>query len=219
MAYILIEGGLLLAIVFGAQNNMKRKFTLNLSRENRLRLQHIMDRGTNWRERERAKTLILLDSALSMQEVADVIGVNVRTVGSTRLAWLEHGVDSLADLPRSGAPKKISQQQVENLLILADAEPMSARQLLAKHMEDGGAPVHLNTLTGALKAAGLVWKRTRHSLKKKEMKLPSGSRKVRSACCELGRRPGRSSWDMQMKQVSHKRTQIEAHGHEQENAI
>ncbi len=166
-AYILTEDRLLLTIVFGAQNNMSRKFTLSLSRENRSRLQHIVDRGTNWRERERAETLILLDGALSMQEVADAIGVNVRTVGSTRLAWLKYGVDSLADLPRSGAPKKISQQQVENLLIHADAEPKSARQLLAKHVEDGGAPVHLNTLMGALKAAGLVWKRTRHSLKKK----------------------------------------------------
>lgn len=74
-----------------------------------------------------------------MQEVADAIGVNVRTVGSTRLAWLKYGMDSLADLPRSGAPKKISQQQVENLLILADAEPMSARQLLAKHVSKPSA--------------------------------------------------------------------------------
>ena len=43
---------------------------------------------------------------------------------------------------------------------------MSAKQLLAKHVESGGAAVHLNTLTAALRKAGLVWKRTRHSLKK-----------------------------------------------------
>ena len=38
--------------------------------------------------------------------------------------------------------------------------------LKARHVAAGGAPVHVNTLTGVLKRAGFVWKRTRHSLKK-----------------------------------------------------
>ena len=50
----------------------------------------------------------------------------------------------------------------------ARSEPLTGKALLAKHVEEGGTLVHLNTLTGALKAAGFVWKRTRHSLKKKE---------------------------------------------------
>ena len=54
------------------------------------------------------------------------------------------------------------------MLDAARSEPLTAKALLAKHVEDGGTLVHLNTLTGALKAAGFVWKRTRHSLKKKE---------------------------------------------------
>jgi hypothetical protein len=59
-------------------------------------------------------------------------------------------------------------EHVANIVLAASTQPLTARQLLAKHLADGGAPVHLNTLCAALKASGMVWKRTRHSLKKKE---------------------------------------------------
>jgi transposase len=72
----------------------------------------------------------------------------------------------LNDLPRSGAPRKISEEQAQLLVTLASQEPLTARQLLAKHLVAGGCAVHLNTLTSTLHKAGLTWKRTRHSLKK-----------------------------------------------------
>jgi transposase len=53
------------------------------------------------------------------------------------------------------------------LLTWARAEPLTLTALKARHVAAGGAPVHVNTLTGVLKRAGFVWKRTRHSLKKK----------------------------------------------------
>ena len=45
---------------------MPKKATLSLLPEIRLRLQNIVDRGVDWRERERSKTLILLDDGLSL---------------------------------------------------------------------------------------------------------------------------------------------------------
>ena len=149
---------------------MGRNAVLALQNIDRISLERMSDRGTNWRARQRAHTLILLDDGLTMTEVAAKIGIHVRTVGSTRTSWILVGMDSLADLERSGAPRKISPEELEKLVALAGAEPMSARALLAKHTGDGGIPVHLNTLTKALKEAGLLWKRTRHSLKKKETK-------------------------------------------------
>ena len=146
---------------------MGRNAVLVLQNIDRISLERISDRGTNWRARQRAHTLILLDDGLTMAEVAAKIGVHVRTVGSTRTSWIPSGMDSLADLEQSDAPRKISPEQLEKLVALAGAETMSARALLARHTGDGGIPVHLNTLTTALKEAGLLWKRTRHSLKKK----------------------------------------------------
>lgn len=147
---------------------MGGKVSLKLTSDDRSRLQWIVLRAENWRVRERAQTLILLDDGFSLAQAADQVGIHVRTVGFTRKDWLARAFESLTDRPRSGAPRKISPQELSKILDAARSEPLTAKALLARHVEEGGTLVHLNTMTGALKAAGFVWKRTRHSLKKKE---------------------------------------------------
>ena len=149
------------------------RMVLKLDEASRVELELIVKRGENWRERERARTLLLLGQGVFAEEVAHQLGLNVRTVGTTRSRWLESGRESLGDLPRSGAPRKLATQHVERLVEWAKAEPLSAPALLARHAAHGGPSVHLNTLVATLKASGLVWKRTRHSLKKVATSLPS----------------------------------------------
>lgn len=147
---------------------MGSRVSLHLTSDDRSRLQWIILRAENWRQRERAQTLILLDDGVTLAQTAKEIGIHVRTVGFTRLDWLARRFENLVDKPRSGAPQKISAGQLSKVMDAARSEPLTAKALLAKHVEDGGKLVHLNTLKDALKAAGFVWKRTRHSLKKKE---------------------------------------------------
>ena len=52
----------------------------------RVELEWVVKRSENWRERERAQTLLLLDQGVFAQEVAHQLGVNVRTVGTRRAA-------------------------------------------------------------------------------------------------------------------------------------
>ena len=118
--------------------------------------------------------MILFDDGLPMIAIADIIGIDIRTVGLTRMDWLKRSFDSLVDLPRTGAPKKITPEQIESLLTAAEKEPLTAKSLLAKHIAAGGALVHLSTLTKALKSGQFVWKRTRASLNKNETKTTSG---------------------------------------------
>jgi len=151
-----------------------KKATLSLSSQDRDQLQKIVDRGADWRERERSKTLILFDDGLSMAEIAGVVGIDIRTVGLTRMDWLKRGFESLVDAPRTGAPKKITSEQLEKIIEAATKEPLTAKALLAKHVEAGGTLVHVNTLKKTLKRAQFVWKRTRASLKKNETKPLSG---------------------------------------------
>ena len=108
-----------------------------------------------------------------------MIGIDIRTVGLTRMDWLARGFVSLTDLPRSGAPKKILPEQLEKLVKFATEEPLTAKALLGKHIAGGGEAVHVNTITKAMKAADFVWKRTRSSLKKKETNLPSKQPKAK----------------------------------------
>ena len=150
--------------------------TLELDEVSRQRLERVVRRGCNWRERERAQTLLLLAQGLSRREVAQELELHVRTVGTTRSGWLASGLDALGDLPRSGAPRKLGPQHVERIVEWAVAEPLTAAGLMARHQDAGGPQVHLNTLVGTLKQAGLVWKRARYSLKKVGMRPLSGAR-------------------------------------------
>ena len=155
---------------------MAARKTLILDEASRVRLQHIVKRGDNWRERERAQTLLRLDAGVFAEDVAAELGLNVRTVRTTRCDWLDGGMASLADRPRCGAPRKLAPEHVQRLVAWAQAEPLTAASLLARHRDCGGPSVHVNTLAATLKSSGLVWKRTRHALKKAAAKPPSGKR-------------------------------------------
>lgn len=145
---------------------MPRKIILQLTSENRAALEGIVKKAENWRVRERAQTVLYFDAGLSAVEVAEKMGLHVRTVSSTRTAWLKEGFDSLPDRTRVGAPEKLPAQQTEQLIEWAKQAPGSARDLQDRLESSGGMHVHLNTIRATLRRAGLVFKRTRHSLKK-----------------------------------------------------
>ena len=132
-----------------------------------------MSKSADWRASERAKTLLLLSPPLLSREVAKVQDLNICTVRETWQRWLREGMDCLYDKPRSGAPRKLDQAAVDRLVQWAREEPLTATELLQRHADAQGEPIHVETLTRILKEQGLVWKRTRHSLKKRETPPPS----------------------------------------------
>jgi transposase len=148
---------------------MGKKLTLKLSLSHKLLLKNTFKYSDNWRIRQRAKTLLLLDEGLSVNEVATELDIHPRTVAITTHKWLSFKFEALPDRERCGAPKKISESQRQFLLETACAQPLSGNELLAAHMGNEGARVHISTMTRTLKTLELVWKRTRHSLKKNEM--------------------------------------------------
>jgi transposase len=149
---------------------MGKSKALSLSDENRKTLEFISRRDPDWRKRQRAETLLLLDQKLSRADVAERIGIHLRTVGTTMNEWLRDGISSLSDRPRYGAPSKITPEERDFLKQAATEEPLSAKDLLKSHIDNGGKEVHSNTIINAIKSLGFVFKRTRHSLEKKEMK-------------------------------------------------
>jgi transposase len=154
---------------------MGKRLDTRLSEEDRLALEHVVRKSPDWRARERAKTLLLLCEPMLSREVAKVQDLNIETVRVTWQRWVKEGMDALFDKPRIGAPAKLDAAAVERLVQWAREEPLSATELLQRHIEAQGAPVSLNTLIRTLKANGLVWKRTRHSLKKSATLPPSPS--------------------------------------------
>ncbi|WP_218829112.1 helix-turn-helix domain-containing protein, partial [Burkholderia sp. HI2714] len=125
--------------------------------------------------RDRSRTILMFSDGVRAKEIARRQELTLEAVYERRYRWLEKGMASLPDGPRSGAPSKLSPEQLEQLKVWASEEALTAPALLARLEEQFGVRVHRNTLTGALRRAGLVWKRTRHSLKKTQRTAVSTS--------------------------------------------
>jgi transposase len=139
---------------------------LELTEEERAKLETLARGRRDWRTRDRSRTILMFSDGVPAKEIAKRQGLTLEAVYERRYRWLAKGVAGLSDAPRSGAPSKLSREQLEQVKAWASEEALTATALLRRLEEKFGVRVHVNTLTGALKRAGLVWKRTRHSLKK-----------------------------------------------------
>jgi transposase len=139
---------------------------LELSEAERIELEKMSNSRCDWRLRDRSRTILLLHDGVAAKEIAKRQELTLEAVYERRYRWLALGLASLPDAQRSGAPSKLSAEQIAQLKDWALAEALTAPMLLARLEERFGVQVHRNTLTAALRRAGLVWKRTRHSLKK-----------------------------------------------------
>ena len=142
---------------------------LELTEEDRAGLKKIVQKGRDWRMRERAQTLLYFGDGWRAKAIAAQQSLHLDTVYDRRKHWLTDGFASLADKHRCGAPPKVSAAQREQLRMWATQQALTARELLTKLKEEFDIDMHPNTLCVTLKAMGFVWKRTRHNLKKSEM--------------------------------------------------
>ncbi len=122
----------------------------------------------------------MFSDGVPAKEIAKRQELTLEAVYERRYRWLEKGMAALSDAPRSGAPSKLSTEHVEQLKAWATQEALTVPELLSRLEEKFGVRVHRNTLTAALKRAGLVWKRTRHSLKKSGMSSDSDKPNLKS---------------------------------------
>jgi transposase len=86
---------------------------------------------------QRARIVLLAADGLSNNEVADKVGCNQATVVKWRKRFIERGLDGLPDDPRPGAPRSISDDDVEAVIVRTledkptDATHWSTRDLAA----------------------------------------------------------------------------------------
>jgi transposase len=183
-----------------------------LSNEDKTELERLEKFDSDWRVRERAKTLLLLCAGYSCPQVATKMKLHFRTISYTRKAWLGAKFESLPDRPRCGAPLKITPPQKASIVAWAQAEPLSSAQLLARHLDAGGTPIHLKTMVNLLGREDFVWKRTRASLKKKGMRALFAMRRPKYWACAHKPRQGRSCWAIWTRRDFAQSIPIEAHG-------
>jgi transposase len=94
------------------------KAPLVLSEDERDTLQRLVRRQTiGQRLALRARIVLLCASGMDNARVALEVGVRSATVGKWRKRFVTHRLDGLLDEPRSGAPRKITDDQVEAVVV------------------------------------------------------------------------------------------------------
>jgi len=66
---------------------------------------------------QRARMVLLSAEGLTNEEVARRVGVTGQTVGKWRERFIERGVEGLLDEPRPGAPRTVSDEQAERVIV------------------------------------------------------------------------------------------------------
>ena len=114
------------------------KAELQLSTEERLTLERLVNRRKSAQAMAlRARIVLACAKGLTNQAVATELGVNQATVGKWRRRFVEQRLDGLFDEPRPGAPRSITDDQVEAVVVKtleekpADATHWSTRSMAA----------------------------------------------------------------------------------------
>ena len=139
---------------------------LELSADDRAKQQEVVAKGSDWRARHRAQTLLYFDDGLSANAIVALQDLNIDTVYDRRKNWLSKGFAFLYDVHRSGAPPKLNAIHLDQIKTWAEAEALTAPAIVGRLKEECDVDVSVSTVSNALKALGFIWKRTRHSLKK-----------------------------------------------------
>jgi len=75
----------------------------------------------------RARVILACSEANAIYEVANSEGVSARTVGKWRRRFLAERMNGLMELPRSGAPRRISDEKVQEIITLTlETKPRNA---------------------------------------------------------------------------------------------
>lgn len=114
-----------------------KKQHLTLTETDKKYLTELLSKGqVKARISRRATGLLQLNQGVTLQNVADLLGVNYNTVAAWRDNYLTDGLDCLPDKPRSGRPITFDGEQRAKITALACSETPVGRatwslQLLA----------------------------------------------------------------------------------------
>ena len=90
---------------------------LRLKEEDPEKLELIARRPkTGQRAAQRARIILASAQGMNNGQVAAALRVSAPTVGKWRARYIAQGIESLGDAPRSGAPRRITDRQVEAVI-------------------------------------------------------------------------------------------------------
>ncbi len=85
--------------------------------EREVLLQYVRRGKTSQRLAQRSRIILKCAEGLNNTEIGTELGVNTRTVGKWRTRFVVDRLDGLSDAPRSGAPRQIGDDKVEEVIV------------------------------------------------------------------------------------------------------
>lgn len=122
--------------------------------------------GVAPRTRERLEMIGLSDAGWSVPRIARHLGRHEQTVRAAVQAFLAGGLERLVDRPRSGRPRRVTEEHLSALERLLDetSRTWTMPQLVAWLRDEHGVSVHPDYLAALLKRRRFRWKRTKRSV-------------------------------------------------------
>ena len=78
----------------------------------------------------RARVVLRAADGLANKTIAEELDITPQTVSKWRVRFIERGIDGLSDAPRSGAPRTITDEDVERVITLTlETTPKDATHL------------------------------------------------------------------------------------------
>jgi len=172
-------------------------YRIRLTEEQRAELRQRSRRpGLAPRLRERLEMIALADAGWNVPRIARHQAVHEQTVRKHVKAFLAGGFDRLADRPRPGRPRRLTDAHLAALEHVLDTteRTWTLPQLVAWLDREHGVRVHPDYLRGLLKRRHFRWKRTKRSLRHKgdpdrraaaELELARLRRRARQGAIDL----------------------------------
>ena len=117
--------------------------------------------------RNRAHSILLSYRGYSVPVICSIYNVCRQTVSTWFYKWDTQGIAGLVDLPGRGRPCTLTEEQKAIALQHIKESPRSLKSVIADLEEKFDLPLSLDILKSICKAAKLVWKRVRKSLRSK----------------------------------------------------
>ncbi|MFW1859313.1 helix-turn-helix domain-containing protein [Acinetobacter defluvii] len=147
---------------------MPRTVKTLLTSEEKEQLEDLTKHAAHWRERQRAQTILWLANGETVEQVAARQKRIPETIRLQRRRWIKDKFKSIKEGERSGRPGSISDEYQAIILNWVKEEPLNAEQVRTRLHEKYTIDIKVHNIRRFLKLSGMVFKRTRHSLKKKK---------------------------------------------------
>jgi transposase len=121
--------------------------------------------------RYRAHSILLSYHGYSIPMICSIYSVCRQTVSTWFTKWNTQGICGLIDLPGRGRPCVLTEEQKIIVLKHIEKSPRSLNKVIADLEQEFDISLSIDIIKSICKAAGLVWKRVRKSLRSKRDQL------------------------------------------------